>query len=166
MVLLHLILYSHLNSRPCTQTQGAALTAQVADSHVTYQSEIASFACILSPANFNIFVFILAAMIRDQGRKYAVYTIHVSRTDEKGTVEIWDVFRRYSEFHDLHMNLSEKFPDLKDLPLPAKKIMKNTTKSFLDKRGKALTLYIKVKLIILKPQQQTPSFNHCVYYAV
>ncbi|PIK56695.1 putative sorting nexin-13 isoform X1 [Apostichopus japonicus] len=84
-----------------------------------------------------------ATMIRDQGRKYAVYTIHVSRTDEKGTVEIWDVFRRYSEFHDLHMNLSEKFPDLKDLPLPAKKIMKNTTKSFLDKRGKALTLYIK-----------------------
>lgn len=84
-----------------------------------------------------------ATMIRDQGRKYAVYTIHVTRTDDKGTTEIWDVFRRYSEFHDLHMTLSEKFPDLKDMPLPAKKIMKNTTKSFLDKRGKALTVYIQ-----------------------
>lgn len=83
-------------------------------------------------------------MIRDQGRKYAVYTIHVTRTDDKGTTEIWDVFRRYSEFHDLHMTLSDKFPDLKDMPLPAKKIMKNTTKNFLDKRGKALTVYIQV----------------------
>ncbi|XP_030848222.1 sorting nexin-13 isoform X2 [Strongylocentrotus purpuratus] len=87
-----------------------------------------------------------ASIVKEKGKSYAVYAIHVTRTDSQGVTEIWDVFRRYSDFHDLHMCLAEKYESLRTLLLPAKRAFKNTNKSFLEKRAKSLTQYIQTLL--------------------
>ena len=84
------------------------------------------------------------ALVKEKGTTYAVYAIHVTRTDPKGVTEIWDVYRRFSDFHDLHMCLTERFDTLSSMALPSKRPIRNTAKSFLDKRGKALTTYLQV----------------------
>ncbi|XP_038077949.1 sorting nexin-13-like isoform X2 [Patiria miniata] len=87
-----------------------------------------------------------STLVKEKGTPYAVYAIHVTRTDSKGVTEIWDVFRRFSDFHDLHMCLTERFESLSSLTLPSKRAIRNTTKSFIDKRGKALTVYLHTLL--------------------
>ncbi|XP_041478233.1 sorting nexin-13-like isoform X2 [Lytechinus variegatus] len=87
-----------------------------------------------------------ASIVKEKGKSYAVYAIHVTRTDSQGVTEIWDVFRRYSDFHDLHMCLVEKYETLRTLLLPGKRAFKNTNKSFLEKRAKSLTQYLQTLL--------------------
>ena len=48
-------------------------------------------------------------------KKYYVYQIEVSRPHNKG-----QVFRRYSEFHELHTKLASQFPDHTLPALPGK----------------------------------------------
>ncbi|XP_071803237.1 sorting nexin-13-like isoform X2 [Asterias amurensis] len=87
-----------------------------------------------------------STLVKEKGTTYAVYAIHVTRTDPKGVTEIWDVYRRFSDFHDLHMCLTERFDTLSSMALPSKRPIRNTAKSFLDKRGKALTIYLQTLL--------------------
>lgn len=42
------------------------------------------------------------------GKSYAVYAITVKRKLVDGEEDVWDVYRRYSDFHDLHMCITEK----------------------------------------------------------
>lgn len=50
---------------------------------------------------------ILAGSCKDTGKTYALYSINVYRASSEGT-KSWTVFRRYSDFDDLHMHLKEK----------------------------------------------------------
>lgn len=50
---------------------------------------------------------ILAGSCKDSGKTYALYTINVFRASSEGT-KSWTIFRRYSDFDDLHMHLKEK----------------------------------------------------------
>ena len=50
---------------------------------------------------------ILAGSCKDTGKTYALYSISVYRASSEGT-KSWTVFRRYSDFDDLHMHLKEK----------------------------------------------------------
>lgn len=50
---------------------------------------------------------ILAGSCKDSGKTYALYTINVYRASSEGT-KSWTIFRRYSDFDDLHMHLKEK----------------------------------------------------------
>ncbi|XP_022080022.1 sorting nexin-13-like isoform X2 [Acanthaster planci] len=93
-----------------------------------------------------------STLVKEKGTTYAVYSIHVTRTDSKGVTEIWDVYRRFSDFHDLHMCLTERFENLASLTLPSKRAIRNTAKSFVDKRGKALTVYLQT---LLNPDVQS-----------
>ncbi|XP_025093376.1 sorting nexin-13-like isoform X1 [Pomacea canaliculata] len=81
------------------------------------------------------------------GKSYAVFAVTVRRkvpyAEEE---EIWDVYRRYSDFHDLNMILIEKFPDLQGPTLPGKTVLKNMSKEFLEKRRKALDNYLRALL--------------------
>jgi len=45
---------------------------------------------------------------QEHGKVYAVYLITVKKTYSDGTCDTWDVYRRYSDFHDLHTNIQEK----------------------------------------------------------
>ncbi|XP_070564761.1 sorting nexin-13-like [Ptychodera flava] len=86
------------------------------------------------------------AIVKESGKSYGVYSIHVQRTNADNTEEVWDVYRRYSDFHDLHMVLKEKFESLFGLSLPGKKAFNNTSKSFLEKRTKQLNSYLQTLL--------------------
>lgn len=41
------------------------------------------------------------------GKSYAVFAIRVTKVDSDNE-EMWDVYRRYSDFHDLQMIMMEK----------------------------------------------------------
>lgn len=79
------------------------------------------------------------------GKSYAVFSVRVwkrSGDDE----EIWDVYRRYSDFHDLQMIMAEKMPEFHGPSLPPKTVLKNTSEEFLEKRRKALNNYLQTLL--------------------
>lgn len=82
---------------------------------------------------------------KDDGRTYAVYTINVYRASSEGT-KSWTVFRRYSDFDDLHLHLKEKFGSIPHLLLPGKRTFHNLDKKFLEKRRHALDAYLQTLL--------------------
>ncbi|XP_073236247.1 sorting nexin-13-like isoform X3 [Porites lutea] len=79
---------------------------------------------------------------KDTGKTYALYSINVYRASSEGT-KSWTVFRRYSDFDDLHMHLKEKFGSIGSLLLPGKKTFHNLDKKFLERRRIALDSYLQ-----------------------
>lgn len=87
--------------------------------------------------------------IGHQGKQtYALYNVRVSRCVDGLEVSSWNVIRRYSDFHTLHQVLTQKFPKLSTLSFPGKKTFNNLDTQFLEKRTKALNLYLSC---ILQP---------------
>ncbi|KAJ5923003.1 hypothetical protein N7516_010706 [Penicillium verrucosum] len=69
----------------------------------------------------------------DDGREFAMYVVEVRRNaGEQMPAASWVVARRYSEFHDLHQKLRQRYP----------------SKEFLHKRRLALEAYLQ-KLLLL-----------------
>lgn len=83
-----------------------------------------------------------AGVVTIHGKSYVNYTIHVCRTTSDGSRN-WIVMRRYSDFHDLHMQLIERYPSLSWLQLPGKKAFGNMEQEFIDKRRDQLENYIQ-----------------------
>ena len=52
-------------------------------------------------------IFHFLGSCKESGKEYALYSINVYRASSGGT-KSWTVFRRYSDFDDLHMHLKEK----------------------------------------------------------
>ncbi|XP_071102568.1 sorting nexin-13-like isoform X1 [Haliotis cracherodii] len=92
-------------------------------------------------------------IVKESGKSYAVFAVTVKKR-LRGVEEedIWDVYRRYSDFHDLNMLLIERFPEWIGPHLPPKTLVKNTSKDFLEKRRKALDAYFRG---LLKPDMWT-----------
>ncbi|CTQ86675.1 Sorting nexin-13 [Caenorhabditis elegans] len=87
--------------------------------------------------------------IGHQGKQtYALYNVRVSRCVNGREVSSWNVIRRYSDFHTLHQVLVQKFPKLSTLSFPGKKTFNNLDNEFLEKRTKALNMYLSC---ILQP---------------
>lgn len=57
--------------------------------------------------NQGIFLLMETGMCKDAGKSYAVYVISVFRATQDGT-NSWSVYRRYSDFDDLHMRIKDK----------------------------------------------------------
>lgn len=55
----------------------------------------------------------------------------------------WAVARRYSEFHDLHHKLRARYPSVRHLEFPRRRIVIKLQKDFLQKRRKALESYLQ-----------------------
>ncbi|XP_017282310.1 sorting nexin-13 isoform X3 [Kryptolebias marmoratus] len=83
----------------------------------------------------------------DHGKTYALYTITVFRRTQDGSEDCWKTYRRYSDFHDFHMRITEQFESLSSiLKLPGKKTFNNMDKDFLEKRKKDLNAYLQLLL--------------------
>ena len=82
-----------------------------------------------------------AGICKDKGKSYAIYSIQVCRTDSEGSSN-WIVCRRYSDFHDLHMKLKEKYSSMQSITLPGKKTFGNMDRNFIEKRRHALEEYL------------------------
>ncbi|KAM9307616.1 sorting nexin-13 isoform 1-T1 [Gastrophryne carolinensis] len=83
----------------------------------------------------------------EHGKTYALYTITVQRRGLDGIEEPWNTYRRYSDFHDFHMRITEQFENLAGiLRLPGKKTFNNMDKEFLEKRKTDLNAYLQILL--------------------
>uniref|UniRef100_A0AAX7TX17 Sorting nexin 13 n=1 Tax=Astatotilapia calliptera TaxID=8154 RepID=A0AAX7TX17_ASTCA len=83
----------------------------------------------------------------DHGKTYALYTITVVRRNQDGSEDAWKTYRRYSDFHDFHMRITEQFENLASiLKLPGKKTFNNMDRDFLEKRKKDLNAYLQLLL--------------------
>ncbi|XP_005991338.1 sorting nexin-13 isoform X2 [Latimeria chalumnae] len=83
----------------------------------------------------------------DHGKTYALYAITVHRKNPDGSEDLWKTYRRYSDFHDFHMRITELFENISSLlKLPGKKTFNNMDKDFLEKRKKDLNAYLQVLL--------------------
>ncbi|XP_016428389.1 sorting nexin-13-like [Sinocyclocheilus rhinocerous] len=83
----------------------------------------------------------------DHGKTYALYTLTVIRKNSDGSEDIWKTYRRYSDFHDFHMRITEQFESLGPiLKLPGKKTFNNMDREFLEKRKKDLNTYLQLLL--------------------
>ncbi|XP_048059470.1 sorting nexin-13 isoform X3 [Megalobrama amblycephala] len=89
----------------------------------------------------------MAGVCNDHGKTYALYTITVIRKNSDGSEDIWKTYRRYSDFHDFHMRITEQFESLGPiLKLPGKKTFNNMDREFLEKRKKDLNSYLQLLL--------------------
>ncbi|XP_053084473.1 sorting nexin-13 isoform X3 [Pangasianodon hypophthalmus] len=83
----------------------------------------------------------------DHGKTYALYAITVFRKNPDGSEDAWKTYRRYSDFHDFHMRITEQFENLNSiLKLPGKKTFNNMDRDFLERRKKDLNAYLQLLL--------------------
>nr|CAB3266454.1 sorting nexin-13 [Phallusia mammillata] len=96
---------------------------------------------------------------REHGKTYALYAITVTRHWSGGKNESWDTFRRYREFHDLHVSLKENGSNLGNLGLPGKTFFKDLKEDFLEKRRAELNQYLSTILSLRHP----PKSMECLH---
>ncbi|XP_073990966.1 sorting nexin-13-like isoform X2 [Rhodnius prolixus] len=82
-------------------------------------------------------------LVHEKGKTFGVYAVTISKKYESGQRESWHIYRRYSDFHELHRKIKEKFPELSKLPFPAKKTFHNMERKTLERRMICLNSYIK-----------------------
>ncbi|XP_072506939.1 sorting nexin-13 isoform X3 [Notamacropus eugenii] len=98
--------------------------------------------------------YAVAGVCNDHGKTYALYAITVHRRGPSSD-EIWKTYRRYSDFHDFHMRITEQFENLSSiLKLPGKKTFNNMDRDFLEKRKKDLNAYLQ---LLLTPEMMKAS---------
>jgi sorting nexin-13 len=51
---------------------------------------------------------LLAGVVNDRGKTYGIYAVSVAKHYETGYSEKWHVYRRYSDFYDLHQKVKDK----------------------------------------------------------
>ncbi|THC98230.1 hypothetical protein EYZ11_002312 [Aspergillus tanneri] len=85
----------------------------------------------------------------EDGREFAMYVVEVQRNaGEQMPAASWAVARRYSEFHDLHHKLRMRYPSVRNLEFPRRRVVMKLQKEFLQKRRLALEAYLQ-KLLLL-----------------
>ena len=53
-------------------------------------------------------LYVPSGVCREHGKAYAVYLITVTKIKGDGSKETWDVYRRYSDFDDLHSTIQDR----------------------------------------------------------
>uniref|UniRef100_A0A8C5N4C1 Sorting nexin 29 n=1 Tax=Gouania willdenowi TaxID=441366 RepID=A0A8C5N4C1_GOUWI len=89
-----------------------------------------------------------------QGRAsnaYHVYQVYIRILDNE-----WNVYRRYTEFRELHNLLRAKFPQVDTFNFPPKKAIGNKDAKFVEERRKQLQGYLR--MVMNKLIQTLPEF--------
>ncbi|KAI0553877.1 PXA domain-containing protein [Xylaria curta] len=80
----------------------------------------------------------------EDGKEFAVYVVEVQRNaGEKMPAATWIVTRRYSEFHELHQKLRHRYPSVRNLDFPRRRMVLKLQSEFLRKRREALERYLQ-----------------------
>ncbi|KAM6451054.1 sorting nexin-13 isoform 4-T4 [Liasis olivaceus] len=131
-------------------------------SNVSADESIQLHACISDTVYADYDPYTMAGVCNDHGRTYALYTITVQRRTATANDE-WKTYRRYSDFHDFHMRITEQFENLGNLlKLPGKKTFNNMDRDFLEKRKKDLNSYLQL-LLTPEVMKAYPALAHYVY---
>ncbi|XP_034255128.1 sorting nexin-13 [Thrips palmi] len=83
-------------------------------------------------------------LLNDHGKSYGIYAVSVCKSYESGFQDKWHIYRRYSDFYDLHQKIKEKYIDLAKLTFPGKKTFHNMDRAVLEKRMKMLNNYLQI----------------------
>ncbi|KAM9832410.1 sorting nexin-29 [Neosynchiropus ocellatus] len=89
-----------------------------------------------------------------QGRAanaYHVYQVYIRILDNE-----WNVYRRYTEFRELHNHLRSQFPQVDTFNFPPKKAIGNKDAKFVEERRKQLQNYLR--MVMNKLIQTLPEF--------
>ncbi|SPJ83738.1 related to intermediate filament protein MDM1 [Fusarium torulosum] len=85
----------------------------------------------------------------EDGREFALYVVEVQRNaGEQMPAASWVVSRRYSEFHELHQKLRSRYPSVRNLDFPRRRMVMKFQSEFLRKRRTALEQYLKDLLLL------------------
>ncbi|POR38111.1 Sorting nexin-12 [Tolypocladium paradoxum] len=85
----------------------------------------------------------------EDGREFALYVVEVQRNaGEQMPAASWIVTRRYSEFHDLHQKLRSRYPSVRNLDFPRRRMVMKFQSEFLRKRRAALEKYLRELLLL------------------
>jgi sorting nexin-25 len=85
----------------------------------------------------------------EDGKEVAFYAIEVSRNaGERMPAAIWVVHRRYSEFLELHQKLRSRYPSVRNLDFPRRRVVMKLQSDFLQKRRVALEKYLSELLLL------------------
>ncbi|XP_041829834.1 sorting nexin-29 isoform X2 [Melanotaenia boesemani] len=90
-----------------------------------------------------------------QGRAanaYHVYQVYIRILDNE-----WNVYRRYTEFRELHNHLRTQFPRVDTFNFPPKKAIGNKDAKFVEERRKQLQGYLR--MVMNKLIQALPEFT-------
>lgn len=98
---------------------------------------------LVKPVDFLLSVaFIETGIVCDKGKTFGIYAIQVTKRYDANSLEQWHIYRRYSDFYDLHGKVKERFPDLAKVAFPGKKTFHNMERAVLERRMKMLGLYM------------------------
>ncbi|KAI9804304.1 MAG: Intermediate filament protein [Piccolia ochrophora] len=87
--------------------------------------------------------------MESDGREYALYLVEVQRKGgDQMPAATWAVPRRYSEFHDLHQRLRGRYPSVRSLDFPRRRVVMKLQKDFVQKRRMALERYLRELLLL------------------
>lgn len=85
----------------------------------------------------------------EDGKEFALYSIEVSRNaGEKMPAATWVITQRYSEFLDLHQKLRSRYPSVRNLDFPRRRMVMKLQSDFLQKRRVALEKYLSELLLL------------------
>ncbi|WKT46550.1 hypothetical protein QSH57_011424 [Fusarium oxysporum f. sp. vasinfectum] len=85
----------------------------------------------------------------EDGREFALYVIEVQRNaGEQMPAASWVISRRYSEFHELHQKLRSRYPSVRNLDFPRRRMVMKFQSEFLRKRRTALQQYLQDLLLL------------------
>ncbi|KAH9907478.1 PXA domain-containing protein [Xylariomycetidae sp. FL2044] len=83
------------------------------------------------------------------GKEFALYVVEVQRNaGEKMPAATWVVTRRYSEFHELHQKLRHRYPSVRHLDFPRRRMVMKLQSEFLRRRREALEQYLQQLLLL------------------
>lgn len=54
-------------------------------------------------------MLLFTALVQDKKRTFGIYAISVTRLSDNKT---WHIYRRYSDFYDMHSSIKERVSDL------------------------------------------------------
>ncbi|EFX88798.1 hypothetical protein DAPPUDRAFT_41687, partial [Daphnia pulex] len=114
-----------------------------------YRSDIAACTNDDSRSYLVFFSFFILGVVKDGISSHAVYSVTVIKSLGSKEIDSWVVYRRYSDFHDFHIRLEERFRVMKEFSFPAKRAFNNMDKLFLERRQYLLNEYLSK---LLKPE--------------
>lgn len=98
----------------------------------------------LQQGRFEIVAEIIeTGIVNDKGKTYGIYAVAVTKRYDTGYQEKWHIYRRYSDFHDLHQKIKDKYYDLAKVPFPAKKAFHNMDRAVLERRMTMLNAWLQ-----------------------
>ncbi|KAL5627965.1 hypothetical protein BROUX41_002713 [Berkeleyomyces rouxiae] len=85
----------------------------------------------------------------EEGREFVLYVVEVQKNaGEQMPAATWEVIRRYSEFHELHHQLRARYPSVRNLDFPGRRVVMKFHTDFLRKRLVGLEKYLRDLLLL------------------